>query len=134
MTANTAASLVNLLGFITGIVLYVMLLWMVLTSRSGSNRFILLTGILGFAWNIGAFGGYGLFNLGFTMFAPLMLAAAFSALCVLPAVVIHSALRTGERVTRVHTALIVSAYAMSGFATIMHFYSAVMTSAVPSQF
>src|SRR5881397_2612012 len=33
MIASTAASLVNLLGFITGVVLYVMLLWMVLTAR-----------------------------------------------------------------------------------------------------
>ena len=48
MTAGTAASLINLLGFITGLVLYVMLLWMVLTSRPGSNRLTLLTGILGF--------------------------------------------------------------------------------------
>jgi hypothetical protein len=32
MTSGAAASLINLLGFITGLVLYVMLLWMVLTS------------------------------------------------------------------------------------------------------
>src|SRR2546428_3983734 len=63
MTTSTAASLVNLLGFITGTVLYVMLLWMVVTSRPESNRLALLTGLLGFAWNVGAFGGYGFFNL-----------------------------------------------------------------------
>src|SRR6266571_3414789 len=63
MTPGTAASLVNLLGFITGTVLYVMLLWMVLSYRVASNRLALLTGLLGFAWNVGAFGGYGLSTL-----------------------------------------------------------------------
>src|SRR5213083_744420 len=122
MTTGTAASLINLLGFITGLVLYVMLLWMVLTSRSGSNRLTLLTGILGFAWNIGAFGGYGLVNLGFKASAPFLLAAAFSALCFLPAVVIHSALQSGEKLTRRQNVLISGfAYAMSGIATLMHF-------------
>jgi hypothetical protein len=84
MITGTAASIVNLLGFITGVVLYVMLLWMVLTSRAPSNRLLLLTGVLGFAWNAGGFGGYGLANLGFTASAPFVLAAAFSALCFLP--------------------------------------------------
>jgi signal transduction histidine kinase len=134
MTTSTAASVVNLLGFITGIVLYVMLLWMVLSSRPASNRLPLLTGLLGFAWNAGGFGGYGLSNLGFTNSATMFLAAAFGALCFLPAVVIHSALRAGERVTRRHHLLIaVPAYVMSGIATIMHFYSAVTTGAVPSE-
>jgi signal transduction histidine kinase len=134
MPTGTAASLVNLLGFITGLVLYVMLLWMVLTSRSESNKLTLLTGILGFAWNIGAFGAYGLFNLGFKQSAPFLLAAAFSALCFLPAVVVHSALRAGEKVTPFQNALIAGlAYAMSVAASVMHFYSAIATGAVPSQ-
>src|SRR6267142_5030117 len=134
MTANTAASLVNLLGFITGFVLYVMLLWMVLSSRPGSNRLTLLTGILGFAWNIGAFSGYGLLTLGFKTLAPLLLAAAFSALCLLPAVVVHSALRTSEKVSRIQNLLIPGfAYAMSGIASLMHFYSAITAAPIPSQ-
>ncbi len=134
MTTNTAASLVNLFGFITGLVLYVMLLWIVLTSRQGSNRLILLTGILGFAWNVGAFGGYGLIGLGFTKSTPLVLAAAFGALCFLPAVVIHSALRSGEKITRDQNLLLAGvAYAMSGAATAMHFYSAMTSGVVPSQ-
>src|SRR2546425_1999628 len=114
MIASTAASLVNLLGFITGVVLYVMLLWMVLTSRPESNRLALLTGLLGFAWNVGAFGGYALFNFGLKEFAPILLAAAFSSLCFLPAVVVHSALRTAEKITRLQYLMIATlAYAMS---------------------
>src|SRR5438552_1115785 len=134
MITGTAASLVNLLSFITGVVLYVMLLWMALTSRSGSNRLALLTGSLGFAWNVGAFGGYGLLNLGFRESAPLILAAAFGALCFLPAVVVHSALRASDKITRFELLLIAGlAYAMSAIATIIHFYMAITTGAAPSQ-
>ena len=46
MMTSTAASLVNLLGFITGVVLYVMLLWMVLISRPASNRLALQSRLL----------------------------------------------------------------------------------------
>src|SRR5436309_1176391 len=133
MIASTAASLVNLLGFITGVVLYVMLLWMVLTARPESNRLALLTGLLGFAWNAGAFGGYGMVNLGFRQSAPVLLAAAFSSLGFLPAVVVHSALRTAE-VTRVqYLVLAAIAYAMSGIATIMNMYTAITAGTAPSQ-
>ena len=134
MTTGAAASLVNLLGFITGVVLYVMLLWMVFSYRSGSNRLALLTGLLGLAWNIGAFTGYGPFNLGFESPSPLVLAAAFGALCFLPAVVIHSALGMVEKVNRYESRIITgSAYALSGIATGMNFYSALVSNTVPSQ-
>src|SRR5499427_3293442 len=133
MTGGTAASLINLLGFITGLVLYVMLLSMVLTSRPGSNSLTLLTGILGFGWNAGALGGYGLVNLGF-MASPLLLAGAFGALCFLPAVVIHSAFRAGEKVIVLQNLLIAAlAYGMSGVANILHFYSASARGTAPSQ-
>lgn len=134
MITGTATSLINLLGFITGVVLYVMLLWMVLTSRPSSNRLALLTGVLGFAWNAGAFGGYGLVKLGFTMSGLLLLAAAFSALCFLPAVVVHSALRTTETITSRQNLLIaVAAYGLSSAATLMHFYSVLTAGTIPSQ-
>jgi two-component system, LytTR family, sensor kinase len=133
MSGITAASLVNLLGFITGIVLYGMLLSMVLTSRPASNRLTLLTGTLGFSWNIGAFGGYALTSLGMRLPASLLLAAAFSALCFLPAVLIHSALRASEKVTRSQSLFIVAlAYVMSGIASLMHFYSAITIGTLPS--
>jgi signal transduction histidine kinase len=132
MTTGTVASLINLLGFITGLVLYVMLLWMVVRSRTGSNRLTLLTGLLGFAWNAGALGGYGMVNLGL-MASPLLLAGAFGALCFLPAVVVHSALRAGEKTTRGQSLLIAGlAYTMSGVATVMHFHSAITHGTAPS--
>src|SRR5216117_4268676 len=131
MTTSTAASLVNLLGFIIGVVLYVMLLWMVLTYRSGPNRLALMTGLLGLTWNIGAFTGYGPFNLGFDQPSPFVLAVAYSALSFLPAVVVHSALNTIETIgRRKNRGMIVAGYAMSGIATAMNFYSAVVSNIV----
>jgi hypothetical protein len=134
MTTSTAASLVNLLGFITGVVLYVMLLWMVVRYRSGANRLALLTGVLGLTWNVGAFTGYGPFNLGFDQPSPPILAFAFGALCFLPAVVVHSALGTVASIGRVESRVIIgTAYTLSTVATTMNFYSAVVGNVVPSQ-
>jgi signal transduction histidine kinase len=134
MTTDTAASLVNLLGFITGLVLYAMLLWLVVISRRDLNRLALLTGFLGFAWNAGAFAGYGLLNLGVTYPPTLLLAAAFGALCFLPSVVVHSALAGSETISRrMNRRIAVPAYLMSGTAAAMNFHSALTTGTVPSQ-
>jgi signal transduction histidine kinase len=133
MITDTGAPLANLLGFITGIVLYGMLLWMVFTSRRELNRLLLLTGFLGFAWNAGALAGYGLMNLGIAD-SPLLLAAAFGALCFLPSVVVHSALAVSDKLSRRMNLLIaIPAYAMSSVATVMHFNSAMTSGTAPSQ-
>jgi len=135
MTTDTAAPLVNLLGFITGLVLYAMLLWMALTSGRELNRLILLTGFLGFAWNAGALAAYGLTNLGIAWSTPLLLAGAFGALCFLPSAVVHSALAASEKVSRrENLAIWIPAYAMSSIAAAMHVYAALTSGEVPSQF
>src|SRR5947199_10688841 len=131
MIASTAASLVNLLGFITGVVLYVMLLWMVLTARPESNRLALLTGLLGFAWNAGAFGGYGMVNLGFTQSAPVLLAAWVSTVRVLPAFVLHAALLIAEVTLVQDLVLAAISYPMRGLATIEKMEAAVAARAAP---
>src|SRR5262245_61156016 len=131
---GTAAPLVNLLGFIIGVVLYVMLLWMVLTYRSGPNRLALWTGLMGLTWNIGAFTGYGPFNLGFEQPSPLALAVAYGALLFLPAVVVHSALNSVESLGRTKSRTMIAAgYAMSGVAAAISFYSALVSGVIPSQ-
>src|SRR5688572_30352783 len=96
MIPTDAASLISLLGFITGTILYAMILWMVLSERPGNNHLALLTGILGVFWNLGSFAAWGLPGIGITVEIPLLLATAFGALCFLPAVAVHSTLRTGE--------------------------------------
>src|SRR5262249_40171186 len=71
-------------------------------------------------------------NFGF-MASPLLLAGAFSALCFLPAVVVHSALRPGEKNTVAQNLLISGlAYGMSSIASVMHFHSAITGGVPPS--
>lgn len=149
MTPNSYATLVNLLGFITGGVLYAMLLVMVLRSpgdtlgfRSGardgrppSDRLPLVTAILGLAWNIIAFAAYGLPGLGLVESFPILVAVAFSALGFLPAVVVHSVLRTGGPLfkRKVAAFIAIAAYALSGATSLLQFNSAISSNAAPSQ-
>src|SRR5262245_53721850 len=103
MTAAATAALLNLLGFITGLSLYTMLLVMLLKAprtasalgadSDKSDRLPLLTALLGLAWNLGALLDLGLHNFGGRGSSALLGAAAFTALGFLPAVVVHSVLR-----------------------------------------
>jgi hypothetical protein len=133
MIPTDAASLISLLGFITGTILYSMLLWMVLSSRPASNRLALLTGVLGVLWNLGSFGAWGLPGTGIAASIPLLLAIAYGSLCFLPAVVVHSAFRTGEGWARPWNVVAVTvAYSMSAVATVLHFHSAIAFGTAPS--
>ncbi|HYL97768.1 MAG TPA: hypothetical protein VEZ90_02350 [Blastocatellia bacterium] len=130
MNANPYAILVNLLGFITGGLLYGMLLLMVLreardayTSDSNTgrenpsrDRLPLVTAILGLGWNVVAFVVYGLPGLGVSNSYPLLVAAAFTALGFLPAVVVHSVLRTAKSLSADRGAfwMTATAYTLSG--------------------
>ena len=112
---DVAASLVNLLGFTTGAVLYGMLLWMAMRSRS--DRLSVLTGALGLVWNVGAFSGYGLYTIGLFGPSPILMAIAFAALGFLPAIVAHSVLRTaGSASSPFGRFVLPAAYALSAAA------------------
>jgi two-component system LytT family sensor kinase len=64
---------------------------------------------------------------------PFLMALAFGALCFLPAVVVHSVLRTGEGWTRPwNVGAVTVAYSMSAVATIVHFHSAIVFQTAPS--
>ncbi|HLQ77745.1 MAG TPA: histidine kinase [Terriglobia bacterium] len=127
------ASLINVLGFTTGAILYAMLLWMVVRSHppdqgwvaSSSDRLSLLTGVLGLFWNIGAFSAYGLPTLGLVEPSPLLMSFAFSALGFLPAVVVHSVLRSrGELKRAVDRSILYFAYALSFSSSLLHVVAA----------
>jgi two-component system, LytTR family, sensor kinase len=149
MTPNAYATLVNLLGFITGGVLYGMLLVMVLRappetyafgpdlpgSRPPSDRLPLITAILGLAWNVIACVAYGLPGMGIDKSFPLLVALAFSALGFLPAVVVHSVLRTGAPIPRRRGAgfIIFSAYTLSAVTSVMQLTAAITQKGAPSQ-
>src|SRR5258708_4812834 len=148
---ENAATLFNLLGFITGAALYGMLLLMVLGGQSVSyavrnrsagralpaDRLPLITAILGLCWNIGGLIINGLPSLQFELTQSsisLLVAVTFTALGFLPAVVVHSVLRaTGNlRDNRVSLFITLIAYALSTIASVFHFYNAIVLNVAPS--
>ncbi|MBL8207344.1 MAG: histidine kinase [Blastocatellia bacterium] len=139
MTAQAAATLINLLAFITGIALYTMLLVMLLggnpvtsESTTTSNKLPLATALLGVVWTLGAFVVFGLEVLGQTASLVWVQATAFTALGFLPAVVVHSVLRGGETVRGRSWWLIAAAYGVSSVASALQFVNAFAGQPVPA--
>src|SRR5262245_8222429 len=143
MTTAAAAALLNLLGYITGLSLYTMLLVMLLKApRAASalgadsdktDRLPLGAALLGLAWNLGALLDLGLHNFGGWRSSALVGAAAFAALGFLPAVVVHSVLRSGEAWRRPMTmGMLIAAYSFSAAASVLHFYQAFVRQTTPS--
>ena len=143
MTAAAAAALLNLLGYITGLSLYTMLLVMLLKAprtasalgadSDKSDRLPLLTALLGLAWNLGALLDLGLHNFGGWGSSALLGAASFTALGFLPAVVVHSVLRSGDAWRRPMTmGMLIAAYCFSAAASALHFYQALTRQSTPS--
>ncbi|MBC7933658.1 MAG: histidine kinase, partial [Rubrivivax sp.] len=148
MTSLNIAALMNLLGFTTGVALYAMLLLMVLrnpaqtspAADSGArtdsaagwlpNGLLLAASVLGLLWNTGALVTFGARDFGSIEPLPLILAISFTALGFLPAVVVHSAVRSNEQETRPQVGrwITLLAYGLSAFAAALHFYAAATTS------
>ena len=134
MTTHDAVTLTHLVGFLTGIALYTMLV--VMTSRRraretegvGVDALPFATAIVGLTWNVGALFLYALRDFGIAD-PPLLAAMAFSALGLLPALVVHSALGPDMR-GRWRRTGVIAAYALSGAAAVINFGSAIFTDAV----
>ena len=143
MTPPLTGLIVDLLGFLTGAVLYVMLVAMVWRERAaegmpffaGRGRLPLLTGVCGLVWNLGALASFGTQVAGHAPPPSIVVALAFSALGFLPAVVVHSLLEGRETAAgrRFIPPLIGLAYALSGTAAILHVMAALEGIAVPSR-
>ncbi len=133
MESLNAASLVNIVGFSVGVVLYAMLGFMVLRSPHsveslGVRRLLFATAFLGILWNAGEFILILQRDLGASGGNLILIAASYSALGFLPSVVVHSALyRVPGR-----TWHIAAAYLLSTAASSLHFISAFRLSAAPS--
>ncbi len=143
MTASAVAALLNLLGYITGLSLYTMLLVMLLTGPRGesavgansykNDRLPLLTALLGLAWNLGALLDLGIHNFGGWRSSALFGAAAFTALGFMPAVVVHSVLRSSDAWRRpVTMGILIAAYSFSAAASALHFHLAFREQSAPS--
>jgi two-component system LytT family sensor kinase len=131
--------LLNLVGFSTGVALYAMLLAMVIRARrrAGAAAFdplLLLTSVLGLLWNLCALPGYVLPKFGIAGPFLLISAAGFGALGLLPAVVVHSVLRGGNKGIAgwVKRGIAGTAYAVSAFAATLHLAAAARGDIVPS--
>lgn len=142
MNSQSAANLIYILGFLTGTALYGMLLAMTLEAQRRdkpgaiANRLPLLTAICGLLWNLGSFVAFGLGNIQLPdLLARLplgMSGAAFAALGLLPALVVHSVLRSATNSAEPTHWLTRLAYGLSATAGLLHLWSAVRAEAVPS--
>jgi two-component system LytT family sensor kinase len=133
---------VDQLGFLTGIVLYAMLVVMVWRERSaegtpllsGRGRLPLWTGFFGLIWNVGALASLDASIAGSSVRGPEVLALAFTGLGFLPAVVVHSLLEGRETVasSRFIRSAITAAYGLSATAGVLHAVAAFRGLLVPS--
>jgi signal transduction histidine kinase len=142
MTAKFVATLINLLGFVTGAMLYAMLLAMVVRQphqKRGknkaslilpNNKLLLLTALLGFFWNIGAATIYGVPDLGIEN--SFLGAASFTTLGFLPSVVVHLVLRSEQTLKKQNFWIAITAYLLSAIAGALHFYVALINEPIPS--
>jgi len=132
--------LLNVVGLGTGVALYAMLLVMVVRAPHHSDvasmrdSLPLATAVLGLAWNVCALPLYTL--SGAKAFGPLpdLAFVGFSALGFLPAVVVHSALRSGPSSAHVgaRRLLIALAYGTSAAAVVLHASALVAKMPVPA--
>ena len=127
MAPHNVAVLMHLVGFLVGAALYGMLFALVAKRLAGdTDRLPLLTAILGLIWNLTGLLAYGVRDLFGRDPHPYLIASAYSALGFLPAVVVHSVLRseTRARTRRAAGTVIFIAYAVSTIAEGLLFLSA----------
>lgn len=133
MNSLNAALLVNLLGFTVGVALYAMLAAMVVRHRKtqafgGVDFLLLTTAFLGLVWNLGELFVLVQKDFGSAQSIPFLVAASYSALGFLPSVVVHSAQEDQAKINW----LTFAAYGLSIFASVLHFYAALVNQAAPS--
>jgi hypothetical protein len=134
MPPHNVAALVHLVGFLTGAALYGMLFALVLRRRVGDNRLPVFTAILGLIWNVSGLAVFGVRDFAGVDPPPFLIATAYSALGFLPAVVVHSVLRSQSeaRHKRTAAALIWTSYTVSTVAETLMFWAASHGSSIPS--
>jgi hypothetical protein len=134
MPPHNVAALVHLVGFLTGAALYGMLFALVLRRRVGDDRLPVFTAILGLIWNVSGLAVFGVRDFAGVDPPPFLIATAYSALGFLPAVVVHSVLRSQSeaRHKRTAAALIWTSYTVSTVAETLMFWAASHGSPIPS--
>lgn len=130
------SELLHLVGFLTGAVLYGMLVAMVLRPPARPEAFALSTGLLGLVWNLGELGAHGARGAGLVGLAHWINASSFSALGLLASVVVHSVARGPARAERprrwMGSAVAVVVYSCAAIASAMHLLAAAAGQPIPS--
>jgi two-component system LytT family sensor kinase len=134
MPPHNVAALVHLVGFLTGAALYAMLFALVLRRSTSDDRLPLATAILGLLWNVSGLAVFGIRDFAGGDPPAFLVATAYSALGFLPAVVVHTVLRSQSeaRYRRTAAAVIWASYTMSTIAETMMFWATFHGGAVPS--
>lgn len=143
---NTAVSLIaHPIGFITGAILYAMILVLVLQTPRPSvsrnvqgaevtplRRLSLWTAVLGLVWNVGGLASFLLLAVVPHWLNHVLQVTALSALGFLPAVVVHSFLQSGtrQRVRWNRHILLVGAYALSAGAGVFNALAVILGTTV----
>ena len=125
MPPHNVAALVHLVGFLTGAALYGMLFALVLRRRV-DDRLPQLTAVLGLVWNVIGLAAFAIRDFAGHEPHAFLTATAYSALGFLPAVVVHSVLRSQSdpRYRRAASIFVFLAYAVSTIAETLMFWGA----------
>ncbi len=127
MNARDLTTLVHLVGFATGVILYTMLGVMTRrrlsyvdapSDRRAADRLPIATAVLGVIWNVGAMLVYAVRDFGIAQPLTWVGAASYTALGFLPAVVVHSTVNRSK--PGGHRWMLRIAYAGSAAAGVMH--------------
>jgi two-component system LytT family sensor kinase len=128
--------LLHLVGFLTGALLYGMLLVMVARPPARADAFAFSTGVLGLVWNVGEMSAYGARVAGLAATSSWIHALSFTALGLLASVVVHSVARAPVRLERtshlIGSTVAIVVYACAGLAGVMHVAAAAAGQALPS--
>jgi hypothetical protein len=123
------SELLHLVGFLTGAVLYGMLLAMVTRPPARPDAFALSTGVLGLVWNLGELGTYAVRIAALPSVSPWIHAFSFTSLGLLASVVVHSVARAPIDADswrrRLQTTIPLIVYSCAVVAGVMHFEAAV---------
>jgi two-component system, LytTR family, sensor kinase len=136
MLAGSPFELLHLVGFLTGALLYGMLLAMVARPPARADAFALFTGVLGLIWNVGELGAYTTRLAGLAALSSWIDAFSFTALGLLASVVVHSVAQAPVRLASqprlVGNTVAVVVYACAALAGVMHFAAAAAGQTLPS--
>lgn len=136
MLSAGPSELLHMVGFLTGAVLYGMLLAMATRPPARLDAFALSTGVLGLVWNFGELSVYALRVAALPGLSPWIHAFSFTSLGLLASVVVHSVARapmTAESWRRtLRTAIPVIVYGCAVIAAVMHFGAAATQAFLPS--